>query len=131
MGVVAEQIKVDSTQLKNAADLLRRDATSMQDYLHDIYSVTSPHDPSNGGGDEVGRAIGEQYFSNANQLLHAAGVAALLLIDIADLSTTGADNAAQIEVHLAKINRDLSVGDAKLPPPISGPSTGSGAHPRR
>jgi hypothetical protein len=89
-----------------------------------------PHDPSNGGGDEVGRAIGEQYFTNANQLLHAAGVAALLLIDIADLSTTGADNAAQIEIQLEKINRDLSIGDAKLPPAIESPSPGSTSHRR-
>jgi hypothetical protein len=131
VGAVADQIKVDATQLKNAADLLKRDATSMQNYLHDIYNAMSPHDPSNGGGDAVGKAIGEQYFTNANQLLHAAGVAAMLLIDIADLSTTGADNAAQIEIYLAKINRDLSVGDAKLPPAIEGPTTGPGSHPRK
>jgi hypothetical protein len=126
---LADQIKVDATQLQNAADVLKRDATSMQDYLHEIYNALSPHDLSNGGGDEVGKAIGEQYFSNANQLLHAAGVAAMLPIDIADLSTVGADNSAQIELYLAKINRDLSVGEAKLPPAITEPSTGPGSHP--
>jgi hypothetical protein len=130
MVAVADQVKVDSIQLKNAADVLRRDAKSMQAYLHDIYGALSPHDPSKGGGDDVGRAIGEQYFVNANQLLHAAGVAALLLLDIADLATSGAQSAEEIELHLAKINRDLSVGDAKLPPAIKGPTTTPGSHRR-
>jgi hypothetical protein len=130
MVVVADQIKVDSIQLKNAADVLRRDAKSMQTYLHDIYGALSQHDPSKGGGDEVGRAIGEQYFVNANQLLHAAGIAALLLLDIADLATSGAQSAEEVELHLEKINRDLSVGDAKLPPPIEGSPTTPGSHRR-
>jgi hypothetical protein len=129
--VVADYIKVDATQLKNSAEILKRDATAMQDYLHDIYDALSPHDPSKGGGDEVGKAIGEQYFTNANQLLHAGGIAALLLIDIANLAVTGADNAEQIEIYLEKINRDLSVGDQKLPPPIKDPETGSGSPGRR
>jgi hypothetical protein len=72
--------------------------------------------------------IGEQYFANTGQLPPAAGVAALLLIDIADPATTGADNAAQIELSLVKINRDLGVDDAKLPPPVDG-SGGRGSNP--
>jgi hypothetical protein len=130
MVAVADQIKVDSIQLKNAADVLRRDAKSMQTYLHDIYGALRPHDPSKGGGDDVGRAIGKQYFDNANQLLHAAGVAALLLLDIADLATSGAQSAEEVELYLAKINRDLSVGDAKLPPAIEAPPSNSGSHRR-
>lgn len=127
---MADEIRVNPTQLRNAASVLKHDARSMQEYLHDVYNVMSPHDPSNGGGDEVGKALGKQYFTNANQLLHAAGVAALLLIDIADLATTGADNAAQVEITLEKINRDLGVGDAKLPPPIQDPSGDIGHHRR-
>lgn len=121
---MADQIKVDWVALKHSADILRRDAHSMQDYLYDVYSALKPHDPTNGGGDEVGKALGDSYFANANALLRAGGVAALLLIDIADLATSGANKAADIELHLAKINRDLSTGDVKLPPATS--SSGEG-----
>lgn len=122
---MADQIKVDWVELKHSADILRRDAHSMQDFFYDAYSALKPHDPSNGGGDEVGKAIGGQYFEQANNLLHAGGIAALLLIDIADLATSGANTGAQVERYLEKINRDLSTGDVKLPPPL--PSTGNGS----
>jgi hypothetical protein len=135
VAAVADQIKVDSTQLKEAASTLKHDASVMQDYLYQIFNAMKPHDPTGGGGDEVGKAIGEQYFTNANQLLHASGVAALLLIDIANLAATGADDAAKIELYLEQINRDLSVGDAKLPPPITAPDGSNPSdnpiHPRR
>src|SRR5689334_19362843 len=112
---VADFIKVDSDQLSNNADILRRDAHAMQEYFQQVYNALAPHDPSKGGGDDVGKAIGAQYFDNANQLLHAAGISALLLIDIADLATQGSLNAQEVELWLEKINRDLSLGDSKLP----------------
>ncbi|HET9656789.1 MAG TPA: hypothetical protein VFP72_15660 [Kineosporiaceae bacterium] len=132
---MADQIKVDASQLNANAETLKRDAAAMQDYLYQIYAAIKPHDPSNGGGDEVGKALGEQYFNNANQVLHASGVAALLLIDIANLAASGADNAAQIELLLTKINQDLSIGDAKLPSIVdavnNATSGGSTPHTRR
>lgn len=127
---MADQIKVDASQLNANAETLKRDAAAMQDYLYQIYAAIKPHDPTNGGGDEVGKALGEQYFTNANQILHAGGVAALLLVDIANLAASGADNAAQIEIALTKINEDLSVGDAKLPSIVDAATSAGSSTPR-
>jgi hypothetical protein len=81
--------------------------------------------------DVVGKAIGRQYFEHVNQLLQAAGITAMLLLEIATLSTTGTARAAEVEICLAKINLDLSVGDATLPPgDTPGDSAGPG-RPRR
>lgn len=132
---MGEVIKVDAGKLQHAAQVLKADANSMESFLLQVYNALKPHDPSNGGGDEVGEAIGRQYFENATSLLHSAGIAVLLLKDIADFADNGARGASEIEQLLAKINRDLSVGDAKLPPPISSTppeeSTGSNLSPRR
>lgn len=127
---MAEVIQVDTNQLRYHADILRRDANSMQEYLVQIFNALSPHDPSNGGGDEVGKALGAQYFQNANQLLHVAGIAALVLKDIADLTIAGAEYAGEVEVKLAQLIRDLGVGDPKLPPPLPGDSGTTPGHRR-
>jgi hypothetical protein len=127
---VADFIKVDSDQLNNNAETLRRDAHAMQEFFSQVYGALSKHDPSKGGGDDVGKAIGIKYFENANQLLHAAGISALLLLDIADLATKGAANAQEVELWLEKINRDLSLGDSKLPL-TPGPFDGAGGNHRR
>lgn len=111
---MADEVAMDPVRLREHAEVFRDKGVSIIEFTNKLVAALWKHDPSNAGGDEVGKALQSQYFDKADQLMAASRSAGELLVDMADLVVEVAYNGAVTEQRLTEMNDDLVNYDPKV-----------------
>ncbi len=101
-----DHVGMNPEHLREDGSVLTGTGRSLSATSANLRAMISTYDPSRGGVDATGKAIGKDYFANASTLLDGVDQAAQILTVRGEDVTKVADQGEQSERDRANVNTD-------------------------